>query len=119
MDPSGPLTQAELAELESTLLPALERHHLRLLAHGLRTLQAIAGNRSGPVPSPSAIRLWASQQPALAADPDFQQAFATQLASTGAQLEALACQRSCEPLALELADLCLWAIQQADQRLER
>ena len=32
----------ELAELESTLLPALERHHLRLLAHGLRTFQTVA-----------------------------------------------------------------------------
>jgi hypothetical protein len=32
---------SELAELEATLLPALERHHLRLLAHGLRTFQAV------------------------------------------------------------------------------
>ena len=30
------LSEHDLQELESTLLPALERHHLRLLAHGLR-----------------------------------------------------------------------------------
>lgn len=119
MDPSGPLTAAELAELESTLLPALERHHLRLLAHGLRTLQAIAGQRSGPVPGNQAIAAWVGQQPAIASDPAFQQAFAGQLEGIAAQLKHLASSQNREPLALELADLCAWAMQQANQRLQR
>jgi len=117
--PEGPLSLTELAELESTLLPALERHHLRLLAHGLRTLQAIAGRRSGPPPAASAIAHWASQQPSLAGDPIFQHAFAQQLSAAGAQLEELAASQSCDPLALELADLCSWAVAQADRRLQR
>ncbi|MEB3297469.1 MAG: hypothetical protein VKL23_08040 [Cyanobacteriota bacterium] len=117
MQPSGPLTPAELTELESTLLPALERHHLRLLAHGLRTLQAIAGQCGGPLPSIDAIADWVSQQPSLAGDPDFQQAFTTQLGHTAAQLEGVAASRGCAPLALELADLCAWAVGQADARL--
>jgi hypothetical protein len=41
------LDPQELNLLDSTLLPSLERHHLRLLAHGLRTLQAAAGRRQG------------------------------------------------------------------------
>lgn len=119
MQPSGPLTPAELAELEATLLPALERHHLRLLAHGLRTLQAIAERRGGPIPSHGAITRWVERQPSLAGDPEFQQVFAAQLASTGAHLERLAATRACDPLALELADLCAWALGQADERLGR
>ncbi len=116
--PEGPLSPVELAELEATLLPALERHHLRLLAHGLRTLQAIAGRRSGPLPSAAAIAHWASQQPSIAADPDFQRNFTAQLTSIGTQLAALAADQGSEPLALELADLCAWAVGQARQRLE-
>ena len=36
------LSEHDLQELESSLLPALERHHLRLLAHSLRCLQQAA-----------------------------------------------------------------------------
>jgi hypothetical protein len=56
--PSGPLTTEEVRQLDSTLLPALERHHLRLLAHGLRSLQAAAGRRQGPCPDPDSLRRW-------------------------------------------------------------
>jgi hypothetical protein len=115
--PAGPLTAAELAELESTLLPALERHHLRLLAHGLRTLQAIAGRRSGPLPSDASIRHWATLQPAIAGDPGFQEAFAAQLIAAGLQLERLATRSGHQPLDLDLADLCAWAVQEANGRL--
>lgn len=115
---AGPLSPQELTELEATLLPALERHHLRLLAHGLRTLQAIAGRRDGPLPSEAAIAHWVSQQPSIADDPNFQRAFTTQLTTTGAQLEQLATSQGGEALALELSDLCAWAVGQARQRLE-
>ena len=57
------LSQAELAELEASLLPALERHHLRLLAHSLRSLQAAAGRRSGPLPERAVLLAWALAQP--------------------------------------------------------
>lgn len=115
---AGPLSPQELVELEATLLPALERHHLRLMAHGLRTLQAIAGRRAGPPPSEAAIAHWASQQPSIAADPNFQRAFTAQLTTTGAQLEQLATSQGSEALALELSDLCAWAVGQARERLE-
>jgi len=110
------LSPEELATLEATLLPALERHHLRLLAHGLRTLQMIAACGSGPLPSRQEIHHWALQQPATAADAAFAEAFSLQMEALGVQLQALAGADG-EPLALELADLIRWARSQADERL--
>jgi hypothetical protein len=118
----GPLSSAELAELESTLLPALERHHLRLLAHGLRTLQAIAGAggplpASGALPDLDAIRAWAARQPPIAADTAFIEVLSRQLQATSLQLAELAAELDRDPLSLELGDLTAWATRQADQRL--
>ena len=118
----SPLSLAELAELEATLLPALERHHLRLLAHGLRTLQAIsrstaAALQPGPLPDQAAIGAWVRQQPPIADDAVFQAALVEQLVATGWQLERIAAELNRAPLALELADLSAWATRQADRRL--
>ena len=102
----GPLSAAELAELEATLLPALERHHLRLLAHSLRSLQAMAAHQpAGALPGHDAMRAWASQQPALADAPCFQAVLVEQLEAAGRQLQQLATSLGRSPLALELGDL--------------
>lgn len=102
----SPLAPAELAELEATPLPALERHHLRLLAHSLRSLQAIAAHQpAGALPDHDAMRAWASQQPALAEDPCFQAVLVEQLEAAGRQLQQLAVSLGRAPLALELGDL--------------
>ena len=113
----SPLSEHELAELEATLLPALERHYLRLLAHGLRTLQGIAGRRHGESPEPAAIEAWAMAQPAIAEDDHFARAFTRQLLAGGEQLDRIAeaCGRS--TLALDINDLTSWAKAQADARL--
>ena len=122
MAADGPLSPAELAELESTLLPALERHHLRLLAHGLRTLQAIAAAHgaqpgSGELPDRSRIRSWAADQPPIAQDRAFIEVLSSQLGSAGRQLEQLAAELGRPPLSLELRDLIGWARNQANQRI--
>ena len=102
----SPLSAAELAELEATLLPALERHHLRLLAHSLRSLQAVATHQpAGALPGHDAICAWASQQPALADAPCFQAVLVEQLEAAGRQLQQLATTLGRAPLALELGDL--------------
>jgi hypothetical protein len=113
----SPLSTSELSLLESTLLPALERHHLRLLAHGLRTLQAVAARRDGDPPDHPQIVDWALGQPAIADDPSFARALAAQLCRSGEQLRSIAegCDRT--PMALELEDLIRWARAQADSRL--
>lgn len=110
------LSHAEAVELESSLLPALERHHLRLLAHGLRTLQLVAGRRQGPVPAHGAIEAWILAQPQIGADPAFATAFATQLGAAARQLEAIA-TRPDQALELSLADLIAWARREADARV--
>lgn len=124
--PHGPLSTDELSQLEATLLPALERHHLRLLAHALRTLQQIAANQGLadspvqplPLPDAEAIRAWVGQQPAVAAEADFIDTLSQQLLASGAQLQQRAAKigRS-SALELRLDDLINWATEAADQRL--
>jgi len=106
----------ELARLEASLLPALERHHLRLLAHGLRTLQQIAGSGQVEPPSGEAIRQWVLLQPATAGDTAFAEAFSAQMLSVAEQLRQIA-GPSRQPLDLELDELETWARRQADSRL--
>jgi hypothetical protein len=107
----------ELQELEATLLPTLERHHLRLLAHGLRTLQTIAGQRSGGLPAAAAIASWAAQEPVIQSDPGFAAAFLDQMQNISRQLEEIAADGGRQPLELDLDDLARWARQQADRRI--
>lgn len=114
----GPLSISDLHQLEATLLPALERHHLRLLAHALRTLQEVQRSTGEPhMPQQAAIEQWLLAQPGLGDDADFGRQLAWQLHRAGRQLEDLALQRGEEPLELELDALIAWARQQADQRL--
>jgi len=110
------LTPEELAGLEATLLPALERHHLRLLAHGLRTLQQISGNRGGDPPDGETIRRWVLEQDATAGDAAFAEAFSGQMLSVADQLRSIAGPAR-RPLDLQLAELEAWARRQADSRL--
>ncbi|MCP9902412.1 hypothetical protein KBZ12_13460 [Cyanobium sp. Cruz CV13-4-11] len=111
------LSPDELQELEATLLPTLERHHLRLLAHGLRTLQAIAGQRAGGLPPEGWVAAWAATQPVIAADAGFAEAFLHQMGHVATQLAAIATASGREPLALDLADLVHWATHEADRRV--
>ena len=118
----GPLNPQEVATLDATLLPVLERHHLRLLAHGLNTLQAIAAKSrpaqtSGDPPDRAATLGWVLEQAEIAHDQAFAELFTDQLECIGHQLLELAAQRGCTALSLNLDDLIGWAQQQADQRL--
>jgi hypothetical protein len=115
---SSPLSEAEAELLDSTLLPHLERHHLRLLAHGLRSFQTMAGRNGGTLPSAQQLEHWLDQQPAVANDPGFRDAFRQQLIGLGQQLERIASEAGCSPLALNLEQLIHWARSQADSRLE-
>ena len=117
------LTEAELHELERCLLPALERHHLRLLAHSLRCLQQAAAEAGQTATSaaalnnPAALRAWAERQPNLLADPAFIPVLVEQLGKAAVQLEQIGLERGIAPLQLELADLVAWGKACADARL--
>lgn len=118
-DEGSPLSRAEAELIDATLLPHLERHHLRLMAHGLRSFQTMAGRRQGALPSAGQLEGWLEQQPGLAGDPGFRDAFRLQLIGLGQQLEAIAEAAGCTPLALSLEQLIQWARGEADSRLEQ
>jgi len=111
------LSEQDLSELESTLLPALERHHLRLLAHSLRCLQQAAAQGED---LPEGIRLsaWAERQPNLAVDPTFIPVLVEQLGKASVQLASIGNDLGKPPLQLEIADLVRWGQQKADDRLK-
>ena len=117
------LTEAELQELDSSLLPTLERHHLRLLAHSLRCLQqaaAEAGQTAGSAAAlndPAALHAWAARQPNLVDDPAFIPVLVEQLGKAAVQLERIGQERGIAPLQLDLADLVSWGKACADARL--
>lgn len=104
------LSEQDLAELERTLLPALERHHLRLLAHSLRCLQQASATAGD-------LQAWAEQHPQLQADPAFIPVLVEQLSKAAVQLEQIGQQQGKPPLQLELADLVAWGQRCADARL--
>jgi len=110
------LSEQDLAELESTLLPALERHHLRLLAHSLRCLQQACG-AGDPLPNTQGLTAWAQRQSNLAVDPTFIPVLVEQLGKAAVQLEQIALEQGRAPLDLTIADLVVWGQRQADQRL--
>jgi hypothetical protein len=115
---ASPLSTDEVSLLDGTLLPALERHHLRLLAHSLRTLQRVQQDRGDlQIPTATVLERWLLQQPSLQGEPQFVQLLARQLAGAGQQLEQLAHEQGLAPLQLQLDDLIAWGQRQADQRL--
>jgi hypothetical protein len=113
------LTPEDLELLEGTLLPALERHYLRLMAHGLRTFQAIAATTPHPerFPDRETLEIWAALQAPLADDPVFREAFLDQLTRLVEPLEEIAARCGQSALTLDLAQLVRWAKDQADARL--
>lgn len=111
------LSEQDLQELESTLLPALERHHLRLLAHSLRCLQQAAEGGS-TMPAQAGLMAWAQQQPNLAVDPTFIPVLVEQLGKASTQLESIGQAIGKPSLELDIADLVRWGQQQADERLK-
>jgi hypothetical protein len=103
---SGPLSRADAEQIEATLLPNLDRHHLRLLAHCLRSFQVIADPRqSGPRPDRRALEQWLLEQPQLVDEPQFRDLLLHQLLAAAQQLEDLARQRNLSPLELNLGEL--------------
>jgi hypothetical protein len=113
------LSPEDLDQLEGSLLPAWERHYLRLLAHGLRTLQAIAAPSSDlhQLPNRCQMEAWASSQPLMAEDPAFRSSFLDQLCTLKETLELIASRVHQPPLTLEMPQLVAWVKEQADARL--
>ena len=100
-----------IQRIDASLLPQLERHHLRLLAHCLDSFRTMAEEGSGTIPDHERRRLWCEQQPVIAEDPCFLSTLLEQLAVAAEQLERLAKQANKQPLDLSIDDLIVAAEQ--------
>ena len=116
---SGPLSRADAEQIEATLLPHLDRHHLRLLAHCLRSFQVIADPRqSGPLPDRRSLEQWLVEQPQLVDEPQFRDLLLNQFLAAAQQLEELAKQRDLSPLELNLGELIEASTKASKARIE-
>ena len=94
-----------IAQIDATLLPSRERHHLRLLVHCLDSFRAMESDGTGQLPGAASRRRWCEQQPVVAEDPGFMQSLLLQLDQAARQLQDLADALGQAPLALTLEDL--------------
>ena len=94
-----------IARIDATLLPQLDRHHLRLLAHSLASFREMSNDVDGALPNAALRRHWCEQQPVVADDPQFLILLLNQLNNAADQLEEMADDCSKAPLELSLDDL--------------
>ena len=114
---SGPLTRAMVEQIDATLLPTLERHHLRLLAHCLASFQEIASpSTQGAFPSRAAQEQWCQHQPLLQDDPQFGALLLKQFEAASDQLETLSQRLGITPLELTMEQLISAAVEAAKER---
>ena len=100
------IDRATIKRIDSTLLPQLDRHHLRVLSHCLDSFQAMAAPESaGAIPDEDQRRRWCQKQPVVAEDPAFLHTLLLQLNAAADQLDQLALELGKPPLALTLDDL--------------
>jgi len=94
-----------IARIDATLLPQLDRHHLRLLAHCLSSFRDMSSDVDGAIPNAALRRQWCKQQPVVADDPQFLRILLDQLNNAAQQLEDVAKHCRKVPLELSLDDL--------------
>ena len=100
------IDRATIERIDATLLPQLDRHHLRVLSHCLDSFQAMAAPKTtGAIPDEEQRRRWCQQQPVVAEDPMFLDTLLLQLNAAAEQLDQLARELGKPPLALTLDDL--------------
>lgn len=115
---SGPLDRQQIELIDATLLPAVDRHLLRLQAHCLATFKQIAMPlMQGPLPTRDHWQDWCDRQPQLVNDADFREQLMMQFTVIASQLEKLARQLQLTPLELKLNDLIQHAETNSRQRL--
>ena len=94
-----------IERIDATLLPQMDRHHLRLLAHCLESFRAMEGAEGDGLPSAASRRRWCEQQPVVAEEASFLRSLLHQLDAAAEQLQSLADRLKKAPLQLSLDDL--------------
>lgn len=114
-----PLTREMVEKIDATLLPTLDRHHLRLLAHCLGSFQQMtAPGASRAIPTKDQQQQWCLQHPLLRDDPQFGNLLLNQFEAAARQLETLALSLNMAPLDLTLDHLIDQAVANARARLD-
>ena len=106
-----------VARIDATLLPQLDRHHLRLLAHCLDSFRAMDSGTDGGLPDAASRRRWCEQQPLVIDDPTFLRSLLLQLEGAGQQLSNLAEELKQPPLDLTIDDLITAAVARCHHQL--
>jgi len=110
-DPSStsaesPLTREMVEQIDASMLPSLERHHLRLLSHCLASFQQMASPEcKGPIPALAQQQRWCRDQPLLKNDPEFCDLLLRQFSTAADRLESIADALGITPLELTLGAL--------------
>ena len=94
-----------IERIDATLLPQMDRHHLRLLAHCLESFRAMDRAADDALPDAASRRRWCEQQPVVEEEPSFLRSLLHQLDGAAEQLQDLADQLNKAPLQLSLDDL--------------
>ena len=106
-----------VARIDATMLPRLERHHVRLLAHCLESFRSMGDTREVGLPDAACRRRWCEQQPVVAEDPAFLRSLLLQLETAARQLSELAAALDKAPLELTVEDLITDAEARCHHRL--
>ena len=107
-----------VARIDATMLPRLERHHVRLLAHCLESFRSMGVSKEGDLPDAACRRRWCEQQPVVAEDPAFLRSLLLQLETAAQQLSELAAALGKAPLQLTVEDLITDAEARCHHRLQ-
>ncbi len=103
---SSPLNMAEIELIDSTFFPSIDKHHLRLLAHCLRSFQEMKQDATdGQLPDDKQCLIWCQSQANLTKEKKFILVLIEQMSSARRQLEQIAEEFEKPPLKLTLTDL--------------
>ena len=102
----SPLSIEEIEKIDSSGLPLMARHRIRLLAHCLSCFKAISSSISADdFPSNQERLTWLIKQPNVSNDREFVSSLLEQLSGAERHLRALAIECNTSPLDLTLDDL--------------
>ena len=119
LDPSieaqSPLSIEEIERIDSSGLPLMIRHRIRLLAHCLACFKSISSSTAHrDFPSNQECITWLMDQPTLSNDREFVFVLLEQLDGAERCLKELAIERKMSPLDLTLDDLLEEALRASE-----
>ena len=114
----SPISLQDIEKIASTHLSAVEKHHLRLLAHCLACFQEMQKERSIQSLPTENIRLeWLHQQQKFAKDEGFIHLLNEQFSSAANQLSQISQTLNIPPLELTLDDLIQFSLESSNVQL--